>query len=103
MRFEPGERKTVGLVEVGGAKVLSGGSGLMVGPFDEGRREEVRAVVKERKFGDRVQEKVEEGEVPSMNREVVSQDFDTRGARFRAQNRLDEHAALETMEQNRKG
>lgn len=72
MRFEPGEKKTVGLVQIGGKKMLSGGSGLMVGPFDETKREEVQRVVQERKFGHRKQEKVEVGQAPSMNREVVS-------------------------------
>jgi urease subunit gamma/beta len=34
VRFEPGERKTVRLVELGGARVVHGGSGLISGEID---------------------------------------------------------------------
>lgn len=35
VRFEPGERKTVSLVEIGGAKVIRGGNNLVDGPVAE--------------------------------------------------------------------
>jgi urease len=73
VRFEPGERKTVSLVQVGGTKLLSGGSGLGSGPFEEAKREEVvRDKVEKGGFGHKKQETVKEGEVPEMDREVVS-------------------------------
>jgi urease len=71
VRFEPGETKTVGLVEVGGAKVLSGGSGLASGKMSEEIRGEIEGRVRERGFGHKEQEDVQSGPVPSMNREVV--------------------------------
>ena len=35
VRFEPGEIKTVQLVELGGERQMFGGSGLVMGPLDE--------------------------------------------------------------------
>jgi urease subunit gamma/beta len=52
VRFEPGETKTVNLVEVGGNQVLRGGNGLGTGPMCEPGRERARAAVVERGFGD---------------------------------------------------
>lgn len=73
VRFEPGERKTVSLVGVGGSKHLSGGSGLGSGPFEEAKRESVvREMVEKGGFGHRKQESVQEGQVAEMDREVVS-------------------------------
>ena len=71
-RFEPGETKTVGLVDIGGDKILSGGSGLARGKFDEESRSGIKAICEEKGFGHKDQEKVEKGSVPEMNREVVS-------------------------------
>lgn len=71
-RFEPGETKTVGLVTIGGRKVLSGGSGLATGAFEEGKREGIKEICEQRGFGCKHQDKVEDGPVPEMNREVVS-------------------------------
>lgn len=72
VRFEPGERKTVSLVEAGGAKVFAGGSSLGSGPFDEARREgDILDALKKGKFGHKKQERVSEGIVPEMDREVV--------------------------------
>lgn len=72
VRFEPGERKTVSLVQAGGSKVFAGGSALASGPFDESRREsEILDAVSKGGFGHREQAKVEEGSVPEMDREVV--------------------------------
>lgn len=73
VRFEPGERKTVSLVQLGGKKLLSGGSGLGQGPFDEAAREtRVKDAVEKAGFGHKKQDRVEEGAVPEMDREVVS-------------------------------
>ena len=72
VRFEPGERKTVSLVEYGGKKLLSGGSGLGAGPFDESARNtRIKDMVEKHKFGHKKQEKVEFSKVPEMDREVV--------------------------------
>lgn len=73
VRFEPGERKTVSLVQVGGNRLLSGGSGLGSGPFEESKRETtVKDLVEKGKFGHKTQERVDEAPVPEMDREVVS-------------------------------
>jgi urease len=73
VRFEPGERKTVSLVQVGGKKLLSGGSGLGSGVFDESKRQGVvRELIEKGGFGHKKQESVREGQIPEMDREVVS-------------------------------
>ena len=72
VRFEPGERKTVPVVEFGGRKWLSGGSGLAVGHIKESKREDVLAGVQRRGFSHQEQEHVKEAPVPEMDREVVS-------------------------------
>jgi urease len=73
VRFEPGERKTVSLVEYGGKKLLSGGNGLGTGPFDESLREtKIKEMVEKHKFGHKKQDKVEEGTMAEMDPEVVS-------------------------------
>lgn len=73
VRFEPGERKTVSLVEYGGKKLLSGGNGLGTGPFDESLREtDIKEMVEKHKFGHKKQEQVQEGTMAEMDREVVS-------------------------------
>lgn len=60
-------------MEVGGKKLLSGGSALGSGPFIEMRREtEVLSAVQKQGFGHKKQEKVESGPVTEMDREVVS-------------------------------
>jgi urease len=73
VRFEPGERKTVSLVEYGGKKLLSGGNGLGTGPFDESIRETIiKDMVEKHKFGHKKQEHVQEGTIAEMDPEVVS-------------------------------
>jgi urease len=73
VRFEPGERKTVQLVEIGGHKNISGGHGLCPGPLDESKRHTVVPQrVRELDFAHKKQETVEEAPVPEMDREVVS-------------------------------
>ncbi|KAI8146994.1 urea amidohydrolase alpha subunit [Fennellomyces sp. T-0311] len=50
VRFEPGDFKTVTLVEIGGNKVISGGNGLATGPVDMSRLPAIMATIKERGF-----------------------------------------------------
>ncbi|GFZ42802.1 Urease [Saitozyma sp. JCM 24511] len=85
VRFEPGERKTVSLVQVGGNRLLSGGSGLGSGPFEESKRETtVKDLVEKGKFGHKTQERVDEAPVPEMDREVYASMFGpTTGDRVR--------------------
>ncbi|ORY27481.1 hypothetical protein BCR39DRAFT_538206 [Naematelia encephala] len=76
VRFEPGERKTVSLVQVAGKKFLSGGSGLGAGQFDEAKRnEQVKAAVERAGFGHKKQEVVKEAPPPEMDREVYASMF----------------------------
>ena len=41
VRFEPGDTKTVTLVEIGGHRIISGGNGIASGPFDLSRTQEI--------------------------------------------------------------
>ncbi|KAK8861375.1 urease [Kwoniella newhampshirensis] len=76
VRFEPGERKTVSMVEVGGEKLLYGGSGLGSGPFHESLREtKVKDLVEKGGFGHKKQDKVEDAPVVEMDREVYASMF----------------------------
>jgi urease beta subunit len=51
VRFEPGEAHDVGLVAFGGARVVTGGHGLVDGPLDApGARERFAAALNERGF-----------------------------------------------------
>ena len=51
VRFEPGEARDVSLVPFGGARVVTGGHGLVDGPLDEpGARERFVATLAERGF-----------------------------------------------------
>lgn len=85
VRFEPGERKTVSLVEFGGARIVMGGSGLGSGPFDEdARHNRIKDAVEKHKFGHKKQEKIEEAPVPELDREVVSSPWLPRPTRANA-------------------
>nr|ODN98577.1 urease [Cryptococcus depauperatus CBS 7855] len=76
IRFEPGEQKAVGMVEVGGRKVLYGGNGLGSGEFSEQLREtKVAQMVKEHGFGHKKQETISAGPIVEMNREVYASMF----------------------------
>lgn len=46
VRFEPGEKKTVHLVEIAGEKIVYGGNNLINGPVTEERRPEIEARIK---------------------------------------------------------
>ncbi|RXK41419.1 urease [Tremella mesenterica] len=85
VRFEPGERKTVSLVEMGGRKMIMGGSGLASGPFEESKRETgVKEVIENGRFGHCPQSDVKEAPVQEMDREVYASMFGpTTGDRVR--------------------
>jgi urease subunit gamma/beta len=51
VRFEPGETKTVALVELAGARVVRGGNGLANGPVTEDARARVMTAATTRGFG----------------------------------------------------
>ncbi|KAI4290286.1 MAG: hypothetical protein L6R35_000449 [Caloplaca aegaea] len=42
VRFEPGERKTVTIVEIAGRRIVEGGNGVASGPVDPSRHEEIQ-------------------------------------------------------------
>jgi urease subunit gamma/beta len=50
VRFEPGETKTVQLVEIAGHKIIRGGNNLISGTINEERRSQVTRKATERKF-----------------------------------------------------
>jgi len=52
VRFEPGETRTVQLVEIAGNKVIRGGNGLVDGPVDGSSVDEVLARLRARGFAD---------------------------------------------------
>ena len=56
VRFEPGETKTVFLVEIGGNKVVHGGNLISDGPYDPKNRDAVVKKAKERGFAHKDQE-----------------------------------------------
>ena len=51
VRFEPGDTKTVTLVEIGGAKIVSGGNRLASGRLDLGRTDEIVTGLVAKGFG----------------------------------------------------
>ncbi|KAF3330940.1 urease [Carex littledalei] len=60
-RFEPGDAKYVTLVSIGGSKVIRGGSGLVDGPVDESKLEEVMKNVISNGFGHEEELTISEG------------------------------------------
>jgi urease len=50
IRFEPGDSKTVTLVEIGGLKMIKGGNGLASGTVDFGRLKEIQDKLQEAGF-----------------------------------------------------
>ncbi len=52
VRFEPGESRTVNLVDIGGHRVIRGGNSLAEGPVTEEGRERALSAVRDRQFGD---------------------------------------------------
>ncbi|KAK0753901.1 urease [Schizothecium vesticola] len=63
VRFEPGDRRTVTLVEIGGGRVIRGGNGLAEGVVEEGRRRAVVEEVVRREFGHVEEAEPEDGGV----------------------------------------
>ena len=55
VRFEPGESKTVMLVEIAGERVIRGGNNLADGPVSDAGREATLARVAEQGFGHRAE------------------------------------------------
>lgn len=76
VRFEPGERKTVTLVQTGGRQLISGGSGLAIAARGKTAEEGETMVKKRLEEGgfavSGVGEEQEESMDTEMNREVVS-------------------------------
>jgi urease beta subunit len=50
VRFEPGETKTVKLVEIAGRKIIQGGNNLASGPLSEAAKSEALRKIGELKF-----------------------------------------------------
>ncbi|WWC68843.1 urease [Kwoniella pini CBS 10737] len=79
VRFEPGEKKTVNMVEFGGHKRLLGGSAISSGVLDitndEERKARLEELVKEGNFGNKRQQEVKEGKIIEMDREVYASMF----------------------------
>lgn len=65
MRFEPGDTKTVALVEIAGARVISGGNGLATGPVDPERTESIVNALVEKGFAHVPQPSAELGVPPA--------------------------------------
>lgn len=51
IRFEPGDMKTVSLVEIGGHRVIRGGNGVAPGHVDMSKTEDIRRRLQEGNFG----------------------------------------------------
>lgn len=50
VRFEPGDTKTVSLVEIGGSRTIQGGNGIASGKYDVSKIEEIRKKLQEGGF-----------------------------------------------------
>lgn len=55
IRFEPGEKKAVDLVEISGNKIIRGGNFLCDGPVDDRAAVKVMQTIEDRKFGNKKQ------------------------------------------------
>jgi urease len=78
VRFEPGDTKTVTLVEIGGGKVIRGGNNLASGKVDLGRVEEIVSRLQEAGFAhvpDPAADGVFGGEVFAMERAAYATMF----------------------------
>lgn len=74
-RFEPGEKKTCSVVEIGGNKILSGGNGVASGPLSEETRAQLAAKVQELGYGHLQQASVKASEQPYLDRETYASMF----------------------------
>lgn len=77
VRFEPGDAKTVTIVEIGGRKCISGGNNIAPGPVDVSRLEEIRDRIRERGFGHRSDDMTDTADIEpcSLSRESYSAMF----------------------------
>lgn len=76
VRFEPGETKTVDLVEIAGNKIIRGGNFLCDGPVDKNALITVMKRIERRKFGHKKQEVVNEsGKITEVPRKLYIEMF----------------------------
>ncbi|KAI9835487.1 MAG: Urease [Sclerophora amabilis] len=71
VRFEPGDAKTVSMVEIGGHRVIHGGNSLASGPVDFSRADEIVSRLREGGFADAPGPTMDQGGIDpySMDRE----------------------------------
>lgn len=75
VRFEPSQPKTVVLVEIGGAQIISGGNNLASGPIDLQRAEELLSRLQERGFAHVAAPTIQTSAVASMERTAYAAMF----------------------------
>lgn len=68
IRFEPGETKTVDVVEIGGNRIVRGGNGLCDGPVNNINLPKIMQKVQSQKFGHQKQVEIK----PSKNKCLIS-------------------------------
>ena len=81
MRFEPGDTKTVTLVEIGGKRTIRGGNGLASGPLDLSRAEEIIEKLQQAGFAHEPQPTAG---LPSGGSDEIVQPFTMDRAAYRA-------------------
>ncbi|KAK8516726.1 hypothetical protein V6N12_049445 [Hibiscus sabdariffa] len=77
-RFEPGESKTVVLVNIGGKKVIRGGNGIVDGPVDIVNIEAVMNIIKSNSFGNMEDAHASEGQTgqdPDLTTSISSEAY----------------------------
>ncbi|KXS12530.1 urease [Gonapodya prolifera JEL478] len=72
VRFEPGETKTVTLVEIAGNQVIKGGNNLATGKVEESKKVELRKRMAELGFGFKVQEEEVAPKPAEMDRKTYA-------------------------------
>ncbi|KAL8952251.1 MAG: hypothetical protein Q9222_001837 [Ikaeria aurantiellina] len=73
VRFEPGESKTVPVVEIAGERVISGGNDLAPGKVDASKFDDIRRRLQDRGFGHKPEPSDDENAIPqpaSLTREA---------------------------------
>ncbi|KAH9518886.1 hypothetical protein Btru_008579, partial [Bulinus truncatus] len=75
VRFEPGSVKTVSLVEIGGKKIIRGGNNLSDGCYSKTNIDKVMERVKEKNFGHKKQEVIEQSKPELMSRFLYANTF----------------------------
>ncbi|KAJ3335763.1 hypothetical protein HDU93_004470 [Gonapodya sp. JEL0774] len=56
VRFEPGETKTITLVDIAGNKIIKGGNNVATGKVEDGKKEALKTKMKQLGFGDQTQD-----------------------------------------------